>query len=293
LSIGLSISIIAASGILKTTYLEVHAWFPFISEFWLPFVIGLLFLPFFCAFVWMLSVIPAPSQKDMQLRSARPPMTNADKAAVLRDYGVWLICIIVVYCMLSTMRDFRDNFSVEIWNEIDAHWYKAILAQTEVISTVFVLLAVGSLSLIKNNSRAFWVTMLVILAGILISGGSTLLFQWKMISGFSWMLLLGTGLFLAYVPVQVALFERMIAMFHIKANAGFFVYICDATGYLGSVAILLYKEFFAKSTSWAALLMQFSYMLALTGGILLLLAALSLKRRVRPEKPEALTEAVM
>ena len=293
LSIGLSISIIAASGILKTTYLEVHAWFPLISEFWLPFVIGLLFLPFFCAFVWMLSVIPAPSQKDMQLRSERPPMTNADKAAVLRDYGVWLICIIVVYCMLSTMRDFRDNFSVEIWNEIDAHWYKAILAQTEVISTVFVLLVVGSLSLIKNNSRAFWVTMLVILAGIFISGSSTLLFQWKMISGFSWMLLLGTGLFLAYVPVQVALFERMIAMFHIKANAGFFVYICDATGYLGSVAILLYKEFFARSTSWASLLMQFSYVLALTGGVLLLLAALSLKKRVRPEKPEAVPEAVM
>ncbi|WP_419698630.1 DUF5690 family protein [Mucilaginibacter sp. NFX135] len=31
----------------------------------------------------------------------------------------------------------------------------------------------------------------------------------------------------------------MIAMFKLKANAGFFVYICESFSYLGSVGLLL------------------------------------------------------
>jgi hypothetical protein len=74
------------------------------------------------------------------------------------------------------------------------------------------------------------------------------------------MLLTGTGLFLAYIPFQVAMFERMIAFFRVKANAGFFVYICDAIGYLGSVMLLLYREFMMKDLSWSTMLIRFSYM---------------------------------
>src|SRR6476661_8789481 len=34
LAMGLSISLIVSSGILKTAYFEIHDWFPNISEFW-------------------------------------------------------------------------------------------------------------------------------------------------------------------------------------------------------------------------------------------------------------------
>jgi MFS family permease len=270
LSIGLSISIIAASGILKTIYLVVHGWFPHISEFWLPFTMGAIFFPFFCFFVWMLSVIPAPTESDKQLRAERPPMTDADKRNVLRQYGPGIACMMIVYCMLATMRDFRDNFSVEIWNELDTHWSKAVLAQTEVICSIIVLMAVGALSLVRNNEKAFHITIGLILSGIVIGGVSTLLYHVHMISGFNWMLWLGMGLFLAYVPVQVALFERMIALFHIRANAGYFVYLCDAMGYLGSVGILFYKEFFARTVKWSDTMAQFSCVMTIGGGILLL-----------------------
>ena len=86
------------------------------------------------------------------------------------------------------------------------------------------------------------------------------------------MLLSGTGLFLAYIPFQVAMFERMIALFRIKANAGFFVYICDAIGYLGSVILLLYKEFFMKNLSWSNVLMRFSYMQTIVSVVIMVLA---------------------
>jgi hypothetical protein len=187
-------------------------------------------------------------------------MTNEDKRNVFRQYGIGLVGLVIVYAMLATLRDFRDNFSVEIWNEIDPHWNKTIFAKTETITGIVVLISVGLLSVIKSNRNGFIATNLMIIGGLCISGLSTLLFHLNIFPPFWWMLLSGTGLFLAYIPFQVAMFERMIALFRIKAVAGFFVYICDAIGYMGSVILLLYKEFFMKETSWSSMLMKFSYM---------------------------------
>jgi MFS family permease len=259
LAMGLSTSLIVSSGYLKTIYFYVHEWLPFVTEFWLPFVIGLLFLPLFLLFVWMLSVIPAPDAEDIKSRSPRLPMSNEDKRNVFRDYGIGLVLFVIVYAMLATLRDFRDSFSVEIWNETEPGWNKTVFAKTESVAGIVVLIAVALLSAIKNNRRAFAATNALVVAGLGLSGISTLLFHTHLIGPFWWMLLVGTGLFLAYIPFQVVMFERMIALFRIKANAGFFVYICDAIGYLGSVLLLLYKNFFMKDTSWSNLLVSFTY----------------------------------
>lgn len=283
ISFGLSISLIVASGMLKTVYLEVHALLPAISEFWMPFVMGLLFLPLFCFFVWMLSAIPAPSQEDKLLREERVPMGRKDKLRALKEYGFGLFCLIITYALLATLRDFRDNFSVEIWNEIAVHWDSTVFSQTEMISGVIVLLAVGAIAIFKNNVRAFWATLSLIAFGILSSGLSTLLFQWGLLSPFLWMLFLGTGLFLAYIPMQIALFERMIAAFRIKSNAGFFVYICDSIGYLGSVMLLLYKEFFSKSLHWSAVMIKFSYLTTFISIALMLAAFIFFYRKLKPQ----------
>lgn len=280
LGMGLSISIIAASGILKTIYLELHSLLPALSEFWMPFLIGLIFLPLTCLFIWMLSVIPAPGETDRLLRAERAPMGPGDKSDIIRNFWPGLICILLIYCLLTTLRDFRDNFSVEIWNEISGHhWSKSILAQTELISTVIVVVCVSSLSLIRNNIRGLWATLGLIAFGLLMTGASTMLFHRNAISPYSWMLTLGTGLFLAYIPIQVAVFERLIALFKMKANAGFFVYGCDAVGYLGSVGLLLYREFFMKDLRWSRVLMQFSYLLCFVCLALLVTAFVYFNRK--------------
>ncbi len=285
LGMGLSISLIISSGILKTVYFNVQDWFPSVSEFWMPCLMGALFLPLFLLFVRMLHAIPPPTATDIQLRAERPPMSSDDKRNVLKEYGWGILCIVLVYMMLATMRDFRDNFSVEIWNEIDSNWNKSVFAKTEMISGFIILLALGSLSAIRSNSKGFWSTQGLITGGLLLSGFSTLLFQLKWISPFWWMLLVGMGMFLAYIPIQVALFERMIALFKMRANVGFFIYICDSLGYLGSVGLLLYKEFFMKDMSWSKVLMQFSYLLTIICVLLLLLAALFFNRKLGIKGP--------
>ena len=259
LGMGLSISLIVSSGFLKTVYFQIQNLFPGLTEFWLPAIIGLLFLPAFLFFSWMLKVIPEPTASDKILRSERLPMNGADKRLVIKNYGLGIMGFVLIYILLATMRDFRDNFSVEIWNEIQPGWNKNVFSQTEVISGLIVLLSVGCLSAIKSNATGFLAIQALIAFGICICGVSTLAFAYKLIEPFTWMVVVGTGMFLAYTPIQVALFERMIALFKMKANAGFFVYICDAFGYMGSVVLLFYKEFFMKDLNWSGLLMQFCY----------------------------------
>ena len=292
IAMGLSISIIVASGVLKTTYLEVHYMLPSVSEFWMPSVVGFLFLPLFFVFVWMLALIPEPTEEDIMLRTKRAPMTNLDKRNALKEFGFPLMCFIICYSMLATTRDFRDNFSIEIWNEIDAHWTSTVLTKTEMISGFIVLIVIGSLSFMKSNLIAFRGTNLIILGGLLISGVATLLFRINIIDGFYWMLFIGIGMFLAYTAIQTVVFERMIALFQIKANAGFFVYLCDSIGYLGSVGLLLYKEFFMIEISWSRVHVQLSLIQPVLCLTLLLFSEIFFhlhSRKIRRQQKAAVT----
>ncbi|TLU98857.1 DUF5690 family protein [Dyadobacter luticola] len=278
LAIGLNISVVIASGILKTTYLEVHAIWPGVSEFWMPFLMGLLFLPLFFVFVWMLSVIPQPTAEDIRLRTERLPMSKHDKALVMRQLGFPIICIVIFYATLVVVRDFRDNFTIEIWNEIQASWNSSVLATTEMITGLIVLIVIGSLAFVRDNLKGFRLTNLILLFAITLIGLSTFLFERAMISGYYWMLLIGLGMFLAYTMLQTVVFDRMIALLRVKANAGYFVYICESIGYMGSVALLLYKEFFMKDLSWSRVLMQFAYVQFGAGVVLLVLANIYFER---------------
>ncbi|KYP14355.1 DUF5690 family protein [Flavihumibacter sp. CACIAM 22H1] len=285
LGMGLSISLIVSSGILKTIYLFIVRIFPGISEFWMPAFIGVIFLPLFLFFVWMLSKIPPPSDTDKLLRVERLPMTHEDKKAVMRHLGWGIGSMVALYSLLATLRDFRDNFSVEIWEEIQPTRDITVFSQTELITGAVVIILVGSLSFFRNNIKGFWLTLQLMGFGILLSGLASLLFQYKLIEPYTWMLLLGMGLFLAYIPIQVAVFERIIALFKLKANAGFFIYICDSIGYLGSVGLLLYKQFFMRDLQWSKVLLHFSYFTTLFCLVLLVVLSVFFNRKLGIQSP--------
>jgi len=269
IAMGISISVIAASGILKTTYFEVKELLPGISEFSMPFTMGLIFLPLFFFFVWMLSVIPAPTAEDQKLRSERKPMTANDKREALREFGFPILCFVAVYTLLTMCRDFRDNFTVEIWNEIDTHWTNSRLARTELISGFVILVFIGAASFFKSNVKGFRYISGIIVLGLVISGTVTLLFKAGLLDGYYWMLWIGVGMFLSYISIQSTIFERMIALYKIRANAGFFVYICDSIGYLASVGLLLYKEFFMSTSTWSDVLIRLNLLVAVIGILLM------------------------
>ncbi len=77
-----------------------------------------------------------------------------------------------------------------------------------------------------------------------------------------------TGIYLAYIPFNCLLFDRMLAVLKDKANAGFLIYMADAMGYAGSVGILLYKNFFNTNLSWLSFMIQSSYLISIVGTVL-------------------------
>ena len=65
-----------------------------------------------------LNQTPPPSSEDIALRSPRNPMTGDQRRLFVTLFLPGLITIVSTYILLTALRDFRDDFSNEIWNEL-------------------------------------------------------------------------------------------------------------------------------------------------------------------------------
>ncbi|GAB3516042.1 DUF5690 family protein [Emticicia fontis] len=261
LSLGLSLNLITASGILKTIYLYLQETYH-IQEFHMPYIIGLICLPFFFCFVWMLAQIPPPNEEDLRLRNKRIAMTKADRSKIVKEFGIGLFCFIGMYLLMATVRDFRDNFGIELWRELDPKVSKTIFSEIETTIGLVVVSLIALIAFIRNNFYSYLTFSGMMLIAVLACGGSTWAYQYQIISPKLWMVSLGIGLFLPYMLIQTVVFERLIALFKANGNVGFLVYICDSIGYLGSVSLLIYREFFLKKISFVNVMITFGYILS-------------------------------
>ncbi|MCX8473379.1 MAG: DUF5690 family protein, partial [Sediminibacterium sp.] len=80
--------------------------------------------------------------------------------------------------------------------------------------------------------------------------GSTLAIHNHLISPTQWMILIGLGLYLIYIPFNSIFFERFISSFKIVGNVGFLIYVADSVGYVGSISTMVIKSFFKTNMNW-------------------------------------------
>jgi hypothetical protein len=199
----------------------------------------------------MLSRIPGQTRVDIEERIKREPMTRTDKRRLMRGYGLGIFCLVVINAILTMCRDFRDDFMVEIAHEIGIDGSMNIFSRIELGIGLFVLLVVGSLSFIRSNKKSFSAMHFIILAGLAILFGGSWAYSVGMLSPLVWFISVGCGIFLAYIVIQSVYFDRFIALFKPKANAGFLIYKSDSAGYVGTILVLCYKQFFASAISWS------------------------------------------
>ena len=248
----LAVSFIFSSGFVKT----VAKWLMIdfgITEMWIPFITGLVFVLPLLLFVYLLEKIPMPSATDVAARVTRLPMDKTGRKAFFKQFKTGLVLLIIIYVFLTIFRDIRDNFAADMWKELGFGSQPSVFTATEVPISIIVLICIGSMILIKNNWKAFVITHLIIILGFAIAGLSSFLFIQHLISPFTWMTLVGLGLYVGYIPFNCILFERMIAAFRYAGNVGFLMYVADSFGYLGSVGVLLLKTVFQVKTQWTVL----------------------------------------
>lgn len=272
LGAGLSASFIVASGAVKSIgkWLVLHTG---ISEFQMPAATGALFLLPLLVFVYLLEQIPPPTQEDIHQRAERLPMTGAQRRRLFVQLAPGLILLGAFYTLLTAYRDFRDNFAVELWSALGYGNKPAVFTLSEIPIAILVLVTLGVTMFIKDNKQALWVNFTLVLCGALLVGGTTQALDNGWLSGAVWMVLVGLGLYIAYVPFNCIIFDRMVAVFRYKGNAGFLIYFADAFGYLGSVVVLLWKDFGEPELSWLEFFKNTGYGLAL-GGVVLMLGAM-------------------
>jgi Family of unknown function (DUF5690) len=75
------------------------------------------------------------------------------------------------------------------------------------------------------------------------------------------------------VPYNCFYFERMLAAYKVPGNVGFLIYIADAFGYLGTVVVLLVKEFVKIKYTWVDFFTGMFYISAVLGILLVLWGA--------------------
>ena len=286
---GLSCSYILASGEVKSVgkwLMNEHN----VAEFWMPFATGAIFIvPFFIA-VFLLNQLPAPTERDVELRTERHSMDGIQRWDFLKTFLPGMVLLCVAYFFLTAFRDFRDNYQADMFLEMGIT-DSDIFSRTERPVAFGVMAALAVLYTIKNNRWGLVGAYIIMLAGLVLMGGATLLYQTNQLNGEWWMILIGLGAYLAYVPYGSVLFDRTIAYTHYAGTAVFAIYLTDAIGYTGSVGIQLYRDLFAGETTRLAFFQNFTYLMSIGGFVLLLLALLYFLRIKPREAGEATTEA--
>lgn len=290
LGAALSVSFIFSSGMCRTTgALLIQEWH--VAETWMPAIASMIFtIPLF-ACLWLIEKLPPPTRLDEQLRTKRQPMNKRQRREFLLTFFPGIVLFVMAYVLLTTFRDFRDNFSAEVWKGLYGGASPAIYTQTEIPISIVVLIVMGSLIMIRNNKLALQVNHLIIACGMLLIGLSTLLFDWHLLSAPLWMTLIGLGLYLGYVPFNSIFFDRLIAAFQYVGTVGFIMYVADAFGYLGSVGVILFKKTIHNELSWLEIFITSGYIISITGLLLILASMIYFQRKHRKLMDPKLAES--
>lgn len=238
---GLCASFILADGVTKSVgaALLAHG----VPERWMPAAAGLVFLLPLIGFVGMLRCIPLPSRADVEARAERTPMPRAERRAFLERHGLGLALIGLAYLLITVLRSLRADFAPEIWKGLGIAAAPELFTRSELLVTLGVVAATGLGVVIRDNRRAFFSALGVSVGGLLLIACTLIAHELERCGPFAFMVLIGLGLYIPYVSVHTTVFERLIAMTGDRGNIGYLMYLVDATGYLGYVAVMIAKNF--------------------------------------------------
>lgn len=283
LSAALCASFIMSSGVVKS----VGRWLVQdigVSEFQMPMLTGLLFLPATLLSVWVLRATPAPDEDDVRLRTERRAMTSVDRRRFLTAYWPGLSLLVLVYVILTVVRTVRDDFGVEIWRDMGVSETPSVFARSETLVALLVTAMCGLTIWIRHNLNAIRLTVAMMCGSFGLIAAAAMLQPTGAISPFAFMVACGVGLYVPYVAFHTTIFERLIAAARVPSNLGFLMYLADAIGYLGYAVVMLMRTS-VKETELVLPFFLGGLWVGAGGCIVALLAALAYFHRALAVEP--------
>lgn len=252
-----------------------------VSEKWMPFSTGFIFAIPLVFLIYLMEKVPMPDDQDIQERQERVSMSKQDRKRIMAAFGAGILLLALIYTTLTIIRDIRDNYMGNMWTELGYANNASVYTSSETRITVFLLIMMSSIVLIRKNINAFRLIHIIVIVGFLIAAVSSYFFMNGQLHGAYWMQAVGLGLYMAYIPFNSIFFERMIAAFKLKGNVGFLIYITDAVGYVGSVTVMLSKELLNIQLRWTDFYAQIVLILATAGSMGTLIALLYFNRKYK------------
>ncbi len=284
LGISLSASFIFSSGLSRAAGAWVISDLHF-SEFWMPITVAAIFFLPLVGLIFLLDLLPDPSDEDIEIRTLRQPMPPSLRKSFLRQFWPGILPLVVAYTLLTLFRDFRDNFATEIWLASGSSPKPGDFAGTEMLITFIVFPLMFLLTYIRNHQEALRINLMVVLLGFVLIGVGLVGYSQGFLDVFWMMTTVGIGLYLGYIPFNSILFDRWLAAFRFQGTAGFMMYVADAFGYLGSVLVLGLKEFTGPSVQWGIFFQEGGYVLTCAGIGSLIVALFWLNHKIRNGQP--------
>ncbi|WP_116107222.1 DUF5690 family protein [Lewinella sp. IMCC34191] len=252
----LAVSFIVSSGAVKTVGSLL---LDEVSPFWMPALTGALFFLPLLGCIYGLSRMTPPDRRDIAARTLRKPMTREERRTLVRRLGPGLVAILALYVLITALRDIRDNFAAELWTDLGYGDTPEIFTLAELPVALLTLVPLFIGYRIRSNRRAlryYHGLFTGAAALILLATGA---FSLGALTGGPWMVAIGLGLYLAYVPLNAIYFDRLIGAFRQAATAGFLIYLADAGGYAGSILVLLLR-LAAPDIPWLGFLTGLAYL---------------------------------
>ncbi len=273
----LSCSFIVASGVVK----DVGRWVLSVGvdEYWMPAAVGLVFLPAFALMARLLDGVAEPDAQDEASRAVRTEMPVEQRRDFLQRYLGGMVLLLATYFLLTALRDYRDNYGAELIRELGYGARAAAFSRTEVPVALLVLLAMASLGAFQRRLSGLVAVFTLMGLGMVLVGVATLGLDLHWYGGETWMILIGLGAYLAYVPFSSFLFDRIMAATRHAGTAVFAINLADAVGYTGSVLLQTYKDLFATDTTRLAFFRGFSYALSVGSCVALTAAGVYFYRK--------------
>lgn len=285
----MGVSMALSSGVAKSLGLyalnSLH-----VSEFWMPALIGALAFPLLCFTGWMMTKFPAPTAEDIASRSVRVTLNGQQRWELFRKFMPLLILLFGANLLLTVQRDIKEDFIVCI---IDVSTVSSwAFAQIDSIATFVMLAAFALLATTYNHLRVLCILLILSIMGMGTLAFLGANFHEVALPTTIWLFLQSLCLDIAYLSFQTIFFERFIACFKIKGNVGFFIITIDFIGYMGTLALLFFKEFYASHIHWADFYNQMSVYIgtacciAFVGSFIYILVEKNRKRNT-PQAPSS------
>lgn len=257
----MGVSMALSSGVAKSLGLyalhQLH-----VSEFWMPALIGAFAFPLLCFMGWLMTKFPAPTAADIASRTKRVTLNGQQRWQLFVRFMPLLVMLFGANLLLTVQRDIKEDFIVCI---IDVSTVSSwAFAYLDSVATLVLLAAFALLSAVGNHLRALCLILIMSAIGM---GVIAFLGAESAAIGLpttAWLFLQTLCIDIAYLSFQTIFFERFIACFKVKGNVGFFIITIDFVGYLGTLALLLFKEFRAPHIDWTSFYNSMSVYIGVT-----------------------------